>query len=196
MEIVRVGQVTVFFLLGASFICRAAVLDRVAVVVGNQVITESEVEEEVRVTAFQNQEPPDFSPEKRREAAERLVDQQLIRNEMEMESYQQPAAGESDVLLAAFRRDHFSSDAQWEQALRKYGITKDELKEHLLWQLAAIRFVDFRFREPGAADPVQSANRLRAGANPQPGSDNPQLDAWLKETRSQTRIDFKKEAFQ
>src|SRR5450432_3413792 len=52
----------------------AGVVDRVAVVVGDTVITESEVLDELRLTEFLNSQPPDTRPEQRRAAAERLVD--------------------------------------------------------------------------------------------------------------------------
>jgi parvulin-like peptidyl-prolyl isomerase len=175
----------------------AGVVDRVAVVVGNQVITESEVDEELRVTEFQNQEPLDLAPDKRRAAAERLVDQQLIRNEMRLENSPMPPEGQIQGQQENFQRQHYASEGQFEAALRKYGITKEQLGQHLLWELAAVRFVDFRFRGLAAAEPpVQSADRLKAGSSPSvPGSDA-QLEAWLKDARSQTRIEFKENAFQ
>ena len=49
----------------------SAVLDRVAVVVGNNVITESEVGEELRLEQFLAGQPLDFSPQQRRAAADR-----------------------------------------------------------------------------------------------------------------------------
>jgi len=184
-------------LLAAS--ARAAVVDRVAVVVGNQVLTESEVDDEVRLTEFLNQQPLDLGPEQRRAAAERLVDQQLIRNEIEISHFQAPPANEAEPMLRNFRQEHYASMAQFQEALATYGITEDQLKQHLLWQLAALRFTDVRFQRnvPGPAPPVQSANRLRPGTEP-PSENNvdERMDAWLKEARSQTRIEFKKEAFQ
>jgi hypothetical protein len=179
----------------------AAVLDRVAMVVGNQVFTESEVQDEVRLTQFLNQQPLDLGPEQRRAAAERLVDQQLIRNEMQLGGYPQPSQSEADAMLRNFRQEHYRSIAQFRAALEKYGITEEQLKQHLLWQLAAVRFTDARFRPVAAptlaAPSIQTADRLRAGADaPAGNSVDQQMEAWLKTARSQTRIDFKKEAFQ
>ena len=179
----------------------AAVLDRVAMVVGNQVFTESEVQDEVRLTQFLNQQPLDLGPEQRRAAAERLVDQQLIRNEMQIGGNPQPSQSEADAMLRNFRQEHYRSIAQFRAALEKYGITEEQLKQHLLWQLAAVRFTDARFRPIPAptlpAPPIQTADRLRAGADaPAGNSVDQQMDAWLKTARSQIRIDFKKEAFQ
>ena len=43
---------TLVLLFIAAFACRAEVIDRIAVVVGNGVITESEILREIRLTAF------------------------------------------------------------------------------------------------------------------------------------------------
>src|SRR5438309_12116370 len=86
------------FLLSVSV--SAAVVDRIAVVVGKTVITETEVLQEARLEAFLNQSPLDFSPQSRKTAAERLVDQQLVRNEMRIGSYAKPTPAEVDSMLA------------------------------------------------------------------------------------------------
>ena len=170
---------------------QAAVIDRVAVVVGNTVITETEVQREVRLTEFLNGQPLDLGPKERRAAAERMVDQQLIRNEMENGGYTMPAAAEGPEMLRDFRRRHYASEAALRAALHKYGITEEELQQHLLWEAAALRFTDQRF-QPGAPE-TPGANRMQEGAAGN-GVDE-QLDRWLKEQRSNTRIEFKPGAF-
>ena len=47
-------------------VCRAEIIDRVAVVVGKRVITESEIVREIRLTAFLNGAPLDFSAASKR----------------------------------------------------------------------------------------------------------------------------------
>jgi parvulin-like peptidyl-prolyl isomerase len=187
-------------LLAIGAIAQAAVVDRVAVVVGNHVITESEVNDELRVTAFLNGQPVDLSPAKRREAAERMVDQELIRGEMNLSHYEMPPASEADALLANFKRERYPSDAQYRAALAKYGITDDQVKHALAWEDAVIRFTDERFSPAlplPPADNVQTANRLRAGAEEPAGEKVDQLlDQWLKQARGTTRIVLRPEAFQ
>src|SRR6476660_4088835 len=61
------------FLFLASVLCRAEIIDRIAVVVGNRVITESEILREIRLTALLNDEPLDFSAVSKRKTADRLV---------------------------------------------------------------------------------------------------------------------------
>jgi hypothetical protein len=177
-------------LLLVSLIAQAGVVDRVAVVVGTHVITQTEVDEEVRVTQFENREPLNLSPDERRAAAERLVDQQLLRNEMQLEHYRPPEASEGTRLMEQFRRQNYPAPARFEAALRSYGITQQQLARHLLWQAELVRFVEFRFRGPAPSTPSAST------PSPTPADGNAQLDTWLKDARSQLRIEFKKDAFQ
>lgn len=175
-----------------------AVLDRIAVVVGTTVITETEVIQEARLEAFLNGTPLDLSPAARRTAAERLVDQQLIRNEMRIGAYPQPTGAEIDDMLRSLKQERFhNNDAEHRGALDRYGIDEETLRRHLAWQLSAIRFTDLRFSPAvaGVTEDGQSANRATDGAN-RPADVDQRLDAWLKETRAGTRVQFKPGAFQ
>jgi hypothetical protein len=209
-----------FLLAGAAM---AVVVDRIAVTVDDDAITESEVIQDIRLTDFLNGAPLDFSSGARRTAAERLVDQALIRREMNIGHYPQPQNSEADQMLLNFKKSHFASDADFQAALQKYGIKANQLRSHLLWELSALRFTDVRF-QPGAAASSQanvrrpeqheavlaghearrkqngeSRERLNpkssAAANPAATVDE-QLSGWLQEVRGQSRVDFKKEAFQ
>jgi hypothetical protein len=230
-------------LLCTAVLCSGAVLlDRIAVTVGKDVITERAVDREIRMTAFLNGTPVDLSPESRKQAAERLIDQGLIRHDMQLSEWPQPEASEAAKLLAEFKQQHFGgNDAAYRQALERYGITQAELEQHLLWQLAALRYTDFRF-QPGIPAPTKalrqhleqqtqarsaanaaeshpsSGDALRAGQTkpPVPRTDNSgaapsaagqpppgasgnidqEMDAFLKEARSRTRIIYHEEAFQ
>jgi hypothetical protein len=173
----------------------AAVLDRVAVVVGKTVITETEVLQEARIEALLNGGTLDLGPAARRSAAERLVDQQLVRNEMRIGAYPQPTGAEIDDMLANLKRERYPSEAQYRAALDRYGVTEDQLRRHLGWQLSAIRFTDLRFSPAVTGIPEtdgQSANRADRAA----GDVDQQLDAWLKQTRAATKVQFKPGAFQ
>jgi parvulin-like peptidyl-prolyl isomerase len=172
----------------------AAVVDRIAVVVGKTVITETEVLQEARLEAFLNQTSLDISAQGRKTAAEHLIDQQLVRNEMRIGSYPKPTPADVDSMLRNFRQEHFTSASQYRAALEKYGITEDQLKDHLSWQLAAIRFTDLRFGVPGSAE--QSADRVRPGVAMPKGDVDQQMDAWLKQARAGTKVQFKPGAFQ
>ena len=172
----------------------AAVLDRVALVIDKKVITESEVIDELRLTEFLNSQPLDLGPAARRAAAEHLVDQELLRREIEISNFSLPAAGEADMLLWKFRQDRFPTPAAYRAALQKYEISEDQLREHLLWQLTAIRYTDFRFRSLQTETSGQSADR--AADDTADSTVDHQMDAWLKQARANAKIAFKLEAFQ
>lgn len=186
----------VLLILALSFAAAGQkVIDRVAVVVGNQVITESEVILEARLTAFLNRHPLDLSTGQRKAAAERLVDQQLIRNEMQIGGYALPAETEGDAVVRKFRQDNYSSLAAFRAALAQYRLSEEEVRRHLLWQGAALRFTDQRFRMTSLSPPSPSADWSN-GEAPPIGQLEDQMDVWLKQARAGTRIQFKKEAFQ
>jgi hypothetical protein len=178
-------------------LCSAAVVDRIAVVVGKNVITESEVLREVRLTQFLNHEPLDLGAAAKRAAAERLVDQQLIRNEMATGHYPMPSDAEAADMVRTFRDENYPIETDFRGALHRYALTEDDLKQHLLWQLATLRFTDIRFPAGLPGTPTQSANRLGSAAAGSDGDDvDGKLDAWLKETRKGIRVQFKPGAFQ
>jgi hypothetical protein len=185
-------------LLPLTALCSAGVLDRVAIVIDKTIVTESEVLDDLRLTEFLNDQPLDTGPAARRAAADRLVDQELIRRELELSGFARPPASEADALLLKFRQARFHSPADYRAALQKYGIAEDQLKQRLLWQLTAIRFTDFRFGGQQTAASAQSADRsdsngVSAGAG---ATVEQQMDAWLKQARANAKIAFKPEAFE
>src|ERR1700674_4079075 len=105
---------TLLLLLLASFACRAEIIDRIAVVVGKAVITESEILREIRLTAFLNREPLDFSPVAKRKTAERLVEQRLIGNEISASLYALPSAAAAQEMLKQIK-DGFPDTASYQQ---------------------------------------------------------------------------------
>jgi hypothetical protein len=199
---------------------RGEVIDRIAVTLDNQIITESEVAREIRLSAFLNGDPLDFSPEARRKAAGRLVEQKMIRREIELGHYLEPSKEEVAAMLKQIQTQRFRDAEDYRQALEKCGVSEGDLTAHLLWQLTLLRFIDARFR-PG----VQvSDEEIRAyfdreqskiGGTADPGKQprfedfrdqisetlinqrvDQQLDDWLAAARKRTRIVFHPEAFQ
>jgi hypothetical protein len=157
-------------------------LDRIAVTVGGDVITESQVLDEIRIVAFLNSGQPDFSPAARRRAAERLIDQTLIRREMRISQFPEPKQAEAQQVLDELKRKRFHTEAAFRDALAKYGITSTELLAHLRWELAALRFTSYRFRPIGGAAQADAVDG--------------EMEAWLQQARAGTRIRFFKEAFE
>lgn len=163
----------------------ATVVDRLALVVGKTAFTQSEVEDEVRFSELENGKPLDLSPARRKEAAERLVDQQLLRDEIDITGFQLTAV-QADALFNKFCQEHFDSGQACEAALARYGVTESLFKQHLVWEITLVRFTDQRF-----APLADTEGGTSDGDSVERG-----MDAWLKERRAATRIVYKQEAFQ
>jgi hypothetical protein len=134
--------------LGLSAILSGAViLDRIAVIAGTHVIKTSDIERDIRLTDFLNRVPLDLKTSAKREAAERLITQQIIRDEIVSGGYRRPPEAEAVDLEAQLRRDRFGgSEQRLVEGLQRYGLTRAQLREQLLWQLTVLQFIDERFR--------------------------------------------------
>jgi len=124
----------------------ATMLDRIAVVVGNHAIKTSDIDRDLRVTAFLNGEALDLGPQAKKQAADRLVDQQIIHDELQSGDYRRPSPEEVDAFVRGVIKQRFHSDEQYESALSRYGLTDAELRRALAWQLTVLKFIDARFR--------------------------------------------------
>ncbi|MGE5569285.1 MAG: hypothetical protein ACM3S5_09645 [Rhodospirillales bacterium] len=197
---------------------RPEVIDRIAVTVDNQPIAESRVVEELRLTAFLNGAKAEITPQAKRAAADRLVEQTLIRREMQLTQYPPPDPAEVESLLEQVMAP-FGSQAAFEQALKDYGIGREELKQALERQAAVLRFIDLRFRpevqviEPDIRlyyDTVLVPQFQKQNLTP-PSYDeahsqceeavisrrvDERVDSWLAEMKKRTRIRYEEDAFQ
>ncbi len=164
----------------ASAMSSADVVDRIAVAVGNRAIKESQIDREIRLTAFLNGAALDFSASSKRKAADRLIDQTNIRAEMAKGSYAAPSEAEVNGVLTKIKQARFPKKGEYEQALQNYGITEQELKAHVSWQIQVLHFIDLRF--------LPSA-RVEARVKEA-------FFSWLDEARKHERIQFHDEVFQ
>lgn len=201
----------------AALAVQAEIIDRVAVSVGNSAIAASDLAREIRITSFLNGVPPDFSPKNRRATADRMVEQKLIRRELELSHYPVPEPSSADSELDDFRKMHFQSVSEYQRALSEAGIAEQEVRDELLWQLMLLRFIDVRFRPGVQVSEQEIKDYFEKTVKPaaQSGHDitledyrddieetlagqraDLELDKWLKETRLRTEIVYHEEAFQ
>ena len=204
----------------AATLASGAIIDRIAVTVGNRVITSSDIEREIRVTAFLNGQSPDLSPASKRAAAERMVEQRLVRHELETSRYPVPQSAEIEPTLAAFEHRYYPANADYRRALAQYRIGDQDVRDALLWQRTLLQFVDVRFRPAVqiTSEEIQNyfdtvlAPRVRAA---EPGKavsiddyrdqiedtlagqrEDREMDNWMREARRQTPIVYHDEALQ
>jgi peptidyl-prolyl cis-trans isomerase SurA len=131
----------------SALVSGAVILDRIAVIAGTHVIKLSDIDRDIRLTDFLNRAPLNFSGPAKREAAERLITQQIIRDEIVSGGYRRPPESQATTLEAEMRRDRFGgSERRLDEALQRNGLTEAELHAQLLWQITVLQFIDQRFR--------------------------------------------------
>ena len=127
-------------------------IDRVVAVVNGEVILESDVDEERRLTAFQPVTDPSglFTRDK---AIERLINRRLLLQQAAL----QPRKPVTDAAVAAevttlratipaCKEFHCETDAGWTRYMAEQGITNEELQSYLRDRMEALAFVELRFR--------------------------------------------------
>ena len=196
-----------------AMVAAAEPLDRIAVSVGNQVVTESALMIDLRVTAFMNQGPVDLSPAARRAEAERLVDQLLILKEAS-DSHLVLPEGEPLAALAMLKA-RYRSDQEYQLDLMRYGIHESDLIQHLKAGARSMAFTDLRFRPGTRIDEDELLSYYNGLVGAQASAGGPtfedsraeiedllrgqraleSLDEWLKTARKAVRIEYREKVF-
>jgi hypothetical protein len=129
---------------------RAGTLDRIAVTVGRYVISERDIIQDIRISAFLDGKlldgtAPSFSGPQKHKAAERLVDQYLLLQDAVLTRVALASPADAAPLLAPIKA-RYASDGEYWAALAQAQITDAELTNHLLAGLRMLRYTDLRFR--------------------------------------------------
>jgi len=127
-------------------------VDRVIAVVNNDLILESDVDQERRFGAFQPFTSPngEFS---RAKAIERLIDRALILQQARLQPDQTVAPAEVKAELDQLRKDipackqyHCETEAGWEKFVHDQGFTMQELTQRWQERMQMLKFIEMRFR--------------------------------------------------
>jgi peptidyl-prolyl cis-trans isomerase SurA len=193
-------------------------LDRIAVRVGKDAIPESTLRRHLRMEAFFARKTPDLGSESRRKAAERLIDQLLIRRELELNRFAPPASADVETQIGQLMKTRQQDSAALGASLESYGFMLDDLRSEIQYQIMLLRFVDFRFNagilvteaEIQEAYEKEVALKARERNVPAPSADesragivklltyrktNAALEQWLAQARQQVKIHLFEEAF-
>jgi len=136
-----------FVLILAATAFAQATIDRVVAVVNKTVITQSDWDEQERFEALVNGRAPE-SVEFSAASLDRLVDQQLMREQIEYVRFEPLSAEQIAQQVAAVRKQVAPGldDGQWRALLAKYSLTEAEFAGRVAAQVEVMRFVDLRFR--------------------------------------------------
>jgi hypothetical protein len=192
----------------AASAAQAEPLDRIAVSFGSQVITESALILDLRVSAFLDGVPADLSPAAKRRSAERLTDQFLILREATESHLALPTAQNVSPLLTQIRAQ-FGPLREYQAALKRYGIQESDVAAQLLSGLIGLTFTDLRFRPAvqipetelrayyeklgGQASYEESREQIETLLTRQRTSEA--LDQWLVTARTAARVEFREQVF-
>jgi peptidyl-prolyl cis-trans isomerase SurA len=131
------------------------VIDRIVATVNGHIILQSDVEEAAAYQAFADDRAPTPVPAEQRKAAlDRLIDQELIREEVHPADYQPASPAEVDGRIAEIRKLHpeVTNEASWLAALQGYGLSAAALRERVTADLNSWKAVDARLRPSVAID--------------------------------------------
>jgi hypothetical protein len=182
----------------------AEIVDRIAVSVGNRVITQSDLERQIRVIAFQNGKDPDFSAANKHAVAQKMIEQKLIQREIENSRY--PATSPADLAPAVeeFKKTHFPDDAAYRRALTAAHITEQDLLDVLVWERTLLNFIEIRFESGVLASEQEIADYARTNKVTPAEAEHTlvgsradeQVDEWLRTTRRRTTVILHEEVLQ
>ena len=119
------------------------IVDRVVTSVNGHVVLQSDWEQEMAIEAFSNARDPDsFTSAERNAALDRLIDQQLLREQVRPS---QPAPAELVAArVAELRKLHpeCATDDGWRATLQRYGLTQSSLEKRLGDQIQLMKLVE------------------------------------------------------
>jgi peptidyl-prolyl cis-trans isomerase SurA len=157
MKVLTPGQrkiTAVLALLLALFLAsahRAAaeVIDRIVATVNGRIILQSDLDEALCYEALlTNRSLAAFTDDDRRAVLDRLIDQELLREQMSSAEFRHATDTEVAARIADARKQYpqAASDDSWRSLLARYHITEKDIFAHVQQQIDVMRLVDARLR--------------------------------------------------
>jgi hypothetical protein len=192
---------------------QGVLLDRVVAIVNGDLVLESDVDEEMRLSAF-----VPGAVNTRQQAIDRLIDRTLIEQQERLQPV--PPVTDKEVQddldelrkhIPACARFHCGTKEGWKQFLTSRGFTESELNRLWKERMELLRFIEIRFRSGVRISQQEMDDYYRKTMLPEyvkekvkpPGEEslaprieglllqqhvNQLLDAWLKSLRAQGNV--------
>jgi peptidyl-prolyl cis-trans isomerase SurA len=134
----------------ASRCAAGEVIDRIVATVNGRVILQSDWDEALCYEALlTNRNLAQFSDDERRAVLDRLIDQELLREQMKSADFAHATDAEVAARIADARKQYPQAAADaWQSLLAQYHLTEKDLLAHVRQQIDLMRLVDARLR-PG-----------------------------------------------
>jgi peptidyl-prolyl cis-trans isomerase SurA len=136
-------------LLAAACAYAGNIIDRIVATVNGHIILQSDWDEAVSYEAFVNvRSVNQVTVEDRKAALDRLIDQELIRQQIHPTDFQQASAADVDRRIEDIRKQHSEvmDELTWKAALELYGLSESELRHKVAAELEEMRMVDAHLR--------------------------------------------------
>ena len=187
-------------------------LDRIVATVNTEVILQSDWDDEVRFEALMSsRKSEEATVEERKAALDRLIDQDLLREQMRMTDLKPAGAEAIKKQVDGIRNDQLREHPgqSWAMTLSEYHLTDRVVECHVAAELEQLQLVDMRFRPSIQISSPEIAKYYREQIVPKlPASDplrlddaapkikeiliqekiNQLLNSWLQTLRSQAQI--------
>jgi hypothetical protein len=150
-RMIKLGKQSAFALsLGlvlAAYCTGGQVVDRVVTTVNGHVVLQSDWEREVVFEAFTDGRDPDsFTSAERSSALDRLIDQELLREQVRPSQSAPPEQVAARVAEVRKLHPDASTDESWRAKLQRYGLTQRELEKRLGDEIQLMKLVEDRLR--------------------------------------------------
>lgn len=127
----------------------AEVIDRIIATVNGRVILQSDWDEALSNEALlTNRSLTQFTDDDRRAVLDRLIDQELLREQMKSADFTHATDAEVAARVAEARKQYppAASPEAWQSLLAQYRLTEKDILAHVRRQIDLMRLVDARLR--------------------------------------------------
>jgi peptidyl-prolyl cis-trans isomerase SurA len=173
------------------------VIDRIVATVNGHIILQSDWDEGLRYEALLSGRPLSlFTDEDRRSVLDRLIDQELLAEQMTSASFPHATQAEADTQVDNARTQYPDAVTEqgWQRVLARFDLTQPDLVQHVRQQIDLMRLVDAHLRPAVQIDSKSVEAYYRDKFVPQlkqsGGSDVPLADvsAKIRELLTQQKV--------
>ena len=145
----KVAGLGLILLMASLPVFAGGIVDRIVATVNGHIILQSDWEDALRFEAFtSNRSTAQLTVEDRKASLDRLIDQELLREQMHSADFQHVTGEEVSDRIAEIRKSYSLADNEpgWHDVLTRYGLTDNDLRQRISSELDALRLVDARLR--------------------------------------------------
>jgi peptidyl-prolyl cis-trans isomerase SurA len=125
------------------------VIDRIVATVNGRIILQSDLDEALSYEALlDGRSLSQFTEDDRRSVLDRLIDQELLREQMKAADFPHASPSEAAARVSEARKQYpeAASNEGWQSVLAKFHLTQKDLLTHVEQQIDLLRLIDSHLR--------------------------------------------------